>query len=115
MQHVGIDPGQFPRDGELVVREECCSGGLRVCGAAWGGIEQGCDPGPQKRQPPQQEAEVVAGRRQHRVDCVTLRSGQVVAAHAVLALERPDHRFPCGAAAEGTLDGRGQTPLLPAT
>ncbi len=53
-----------------VVREERCSGGLRWQRAVESGCEHGQDPGAQKRQPLEQEPEVVAHGCQHRVDGV---------------------------------------------
>ena len=58
-----------------------------------GECEEGCDPSPQKRQPPQQEVEVVAGGGSDGVDRITGAVGEVVAAHPVLVLQVADHRL----------------------
>jgi hypothetical protein len=57
-------------------------------------------------------AEVVAGGGEHGVDGIATRMGEIVAAHAVIIFEMPDHRLDGGAALELTLDLRGDATLL---
>src|SRR5688572_21203029 len=77
----------------------------------WSG-ERGQDCGQQKGEPPQEEAEVVARRREDSVGGVAVPAGEAVAAHAVLVLEVADGGLHGGASAEGALDGGGEPSLL---
>src|ERR1051325_7227316 len=69
----------------------------------------------QKRlQPAQEQAEVVAGGGEDGVDAIAVAALQVVAAHAVLALDVADHRLDAGAALHLAADGLGDPAHLAA-
>src|SRR5215212_4061197 len=77
----------------------CRSGG-------WTVAEQSQDQGTQKRrQPAPQEGEVVADRRQDGIDAVALTTFQMIAAHAVLGFQMPDHRLDRRASLHLALEG----------
>ena len=57
-------------------------------------------------EPGQDQAEVVAGRRQDKVDRVAVLAGEVIALQQAVALEMPDHRLDGAASSELALDCR---------
>jgi hypothetical protein len=57
-------------------------------------------------------AEIVAGSREHGVDGIAARMGEIVAAHAVILFEMPDHRLDGCSAFELALDLRSDATLL---
>src|SRR5215211_6165521 len=72
----------------------------------WTVAEQSQDQGTQKRrQPPQQEGEVVADGRQDGIDAVTLTTFQMIAPHVVLGFHMPDHRLDRRASLHLALEG----------
>src|SRR5215210_6248207 len=85
----------------------------------WTVAEQSQDQGTQKRrQPPQQEGEVVADGRQDGIDAVTLTTFQMIAPHVVLGFHMPDHRLDRRASLHLALEGcRGNSvwPNVPET
>src|SRR5260370_35552855 len=66
----------------------------------------------QKPQPSDEEAEVVAGGGQKRVDGIALAVAQIVTAHAVLGFEMADDGLDSGPSAHLTLDLRRDAQLL---
>jgi hypothetical protein len=65
-------------------------------------------------EPAQEEAEVVTGGGEHRVDAVAVTAFEVISAHPVLGLDMPNDRLDGGAAAHLAADRGGDAAHLAA-
>jgi hypothetical protein len=84
-----------------------CNGGLGVLSD-----QHDQDQGTKMPEPGQDQAKVVAGRRQDQVDRVAVFAGEVISLQQAVALEMPDHRLDGAASSELALDcGRRQVAL----
>lgn len=68
--------------------------------------------GPQKGQPGEQPAKIVACGGEREIDGFARRMGEVVSRHAMLGLQMADDWLDGRAAAQLAFDGRGDAPFL---